>query len=244
MDRGLLGAKVRVFSDPDELGIALAREILTTYEESGERFLLGCPCGRSLRSTYNALASVRADLSRCTMAMMDEYVPTPPRTAHYSCHAFAEREIATPLGIPDERVWFPDPDDPSAFDERIDAAGGIDVFLLGSGASDGHVAFLPPGSPLDGRTSVVRLAESTRRDNLNTFPEFASLDDVPKHGVSIGLGTIARARRIRLVMHGAEKRSAASRVRALGKFDPCWPASVVWECNDAEIWLDRSAAGE
>jgi glucosamine-6-phosphate deaminase len=225
-----VAADVRVFADEQDLGAALAQEIVNLNP-----LLLGCPGGRSLVSTYRALASSGADLSGMTIVMMDEYVPVPRPTAHYSCRGFALREIAVPLGVPEERVWLPDPEDPAAYDERIDAAGGIDLFLLASGASDGHVAFLPPGSPLDGGTSVVRLAESTRRDNVATFPEFGSADEVPEHGVSVGLGTIAAARRLRLVLHGPDKREAVERVTALGSFDPEWPASVVHEHSDAQI---------
>jgi glucosamine-6-phosphate deaminase len=143
--------------------------------------------------------------------------------------AIGEREI------PAAPVWVPDPDDPAAYDGRIAAAGGIDVFLLASGASDGHVAMLGPGAPRDGRTSVVELAESTRRDNLVTFPEFASLDDVPERDVSVGLGTIAAARALRLVLHGADKRAAAERLLSLDRFGPAWPVSIVHEHSDAQI---------
>ena len=233
----------RVFDDPEALGAALADELLEHYARSNGSFLLGCPGGRSLRSTYRALASRRADLSRCTIVMMDEYVPVPPLEAEHSCRGFALREICEPLGIPEERLWVPDPHDPAEYDERIAAVGGIDVFLLGSGTSDGHVAFLAPGSPLHGRTSVVRLAESTRRDNVRTFHAFESPDDVPRHGVSVGLATIAEARSVRLVLHGPEKREAAAQVRALDAFDPAWPASIVHACADAAILLDRAAAG-
>jgi len=228
---------VRVFPHPDALGAALAEELVERRPR-----LLGCPGGRSLVSTYRALAAARADLSETTIVMMDEYVPVPPVQAHWSCRGFALREIATPLGIPEERVWLPDPASPEDYDERIADAGGIDVFLLAAGASDGHVAFLPPGSPRDGRTSVVRLAESTRLDNLATFPQFRSVDEVPERGVSVGLGTIAGARAVRLVLHGEDKRVAAGRVRSLAGFDASWPASIVHECEDAEIWLDEAAA--
>jgi glucosamine-6-phosphate deaminase len=235
-------ADVRIFDDAQTLGHALADEILVRYDLSTGSFLVGCPGGRSLRSTYAALAERRRDLSRCTIVMMDEYFPVPPLNAHHSCTGFALREICKPLGIPEERLLAPDPGDPGAYDERIAGAGGIDLFLLASGASDGHVAFLPPGSPLDGRTSVVRLADSTRRDNLRTFPGFPSLDDVPEHGISVGLATIRDSRGVRLVLHGKDKRGAAARVRALDSFDPSWPVSVVHSCSDAEIWLDREAA--
>jgi glucosamine-6-phosphate deaminase len=238
-------AEVRVFADADELGERLAAEILAAYERAeGRAFLLGCPGGRSLRSTYGALAARRPRLDRLVVVMMDDYVvggEAAPADAHYSCRGFALDELAAPLDLDDDRVWLPDPADPGAYDERIAAAGGIDLFLLASGSSDGHVAFLPPGSPSDGRTSVVRLAESTRRDNVASFPEFESVEDVPRHGVSVGLATIADARSVRLVLHGAGKRHAAEQVLARDRFDPAWPASIVHDCPDAGIWLDREA---
>ena len=233
---------LRLFDDADELGAALAAQIDAGVRAKDGLFLLGCPGGRSLVSTYRALAGT--DMRRVVIVMMDEYVENgsiPSADAHYSCRGFAQRELAEPLAIPQEHVWVPDPADPCAYDERIEAAGGIDLFLLGSGASDGHVAFVGPGAPRDGRTAVVELAESTRRDNLVTFPEFESLDEVPAQGVSVGLGTILGARLLRLVLHGADKREAARRLLALDEFDPDWPASIVHEHDGAEVWVDRAA---
>jgi glucosamine-6-phosphate deaminase len=216
-------AEVRRFADPDELGRALAAEIVARQPT-----LLGCPGGRSLRSTYRHLAA----LPETTIVMMDEYLPVPPTSAHYSCRGFAERELPPAL-----EIWMPDPDDPPAYDDRIAEAGGIDVFLLASGASDGHVAMLGPGSPRDGRTSVVPLAESTRRDNLATFPEFESLGEVPTQGISVGLATIADARALRMVIHGEDKRGAIDRLLSYKGFDPEWPASIVHDHDEAEILL-------
>ena len=212
---------MRRFPDADELGRTLAAEIVTRRPA-----LLGCPGGRSLRTTYRALP----DLPETTIVMMDEYVPVPPPSAHYSCRGFAERELPRA-----KDVWLPDPADPAAYDGRIEEAGGIDVFLLASGASDGHVAMLGPGAPRAGRTSVVPLAETTRRDNLRTFPEFESLADVPTHGVTVGLATIAGARALRLVIHGEDKRHAIERLLSLDRFDPEWPVSIVHEHPDAQI---------
>jgi glucosamine-6-phosphate deaminase len=230
-----------VFRDAGELGNALADVVLEAYERSnGGLFLLGCPGGRSLRSTYRALAARCADLERLVVVMMDDYLGA-PADAHYSVRRFAREELVVPLGLRDDQVWFPDPDDPAAYDERVAAAGGINLFLLASGASDGHVAFLPPGSPRSGGTSVVELAESTRRDNMTTFPEFESLDEVPTRGVTVGLRTIGSARALRLVLHGAGKRIATARLLALRKFDPAWPASIVHDHDDAEVWVDLEA---
>ena len=239
-------AEVRVFADDRELGETLAEEILDAYAGAADRrFLLGCPGGRSLRSTYRALAARRPRLDRLVVVMMDDYVvdgAAAPVEAHYSCRRFALHELVGPLALREEQVWLPDPADPAAYDERIAAAGGIDLFLLASGASDGHVAFVPPGSPREGRTAVLELAESTRRDNVATFREFSSVAEVPRHGVSVGLGTIGDARRVRLVLHGLQKRRAATTLLAYDRFDASWPASIVHDCADGEIWLDRAAA--
>jgi glucosamine-6-phosphate deaminase len=231
-------AEVRVFADEDELGRALAEEVLVRYDGTDGPYLLGCPGGRSLRSTYRALVAHGRTLDRLVVVMMDEYVGA-PADAHYSCTRFAHEEIAEPLRAGE--VWLPDADDPAAYDDRIAAAGGVDLFLLASGASDGHVAFVPPGSPREGRTSVIPLATSTRKDNLATFPAFGSLDDVPLHGVSVGLGTIGEARALRLVLHGAGKRAAVARLLALNSFDATWPASLVHDHPDAQVWIDKEA---
>ena len=82
-----------------------------------------------------------------------------------------------------------------AYDRRIEEAGGVDLFLAASGAGDGHVAFVAPGGDPDGGRSIPGSAEQTRRDNLATFPDFGTLDEVPRRGVSVGLGTIGRLSR-------------------------------------------------
>jgi glucosamine-6-phosphate deaminase len=214
-------AEVRRFADADELGRTLASEIVAARPK-----LLGVPGGRSLLSTYRHLP----ELPETTIVLMDEYVPVPPASAHYSCRGFAERELPRARD-----VWLPDPERPAEYDERIAAAGGIDVFLLASGASDGHVAMLGPGAPHGGRTAVVELAETTRRDNLRTFPEFACIDAVPTQGVSVGLQTIMDARALRLVIHGEDKRGAIEHLLGLDGYDPNWPVSIVHEHDDAEI---------
>lgn len=253
--------EVRLFADADALGAALADEIVAGIDEAratGKSYVLGCPGGRSARSTYRALAQrvAGADLSHLIIAMMDDYVVSAangayehaPADAHYSCRLFAQDEIARPLneaaatGISAEHVWLPDPADPPAYRERLESAGGVDLFIVASGASDGHVAFVKPGTPLDSDVSIIPLAETTRRDNMATFPEFDTLDEVPEYGVSVGLGTIRDlSRRVTLVIHGEGKRETARRVLAATDFESDWPATFIHRCRGARIWLDSAA---
>jgi glucosamine-6-phosphate deaminase len=260
-----VAAVVTIYPDADELGDRLGREILDGIERAraaNRRFLLGCPGGRSLLSTYQALARRAGDtgagLAHLVIVMMDEYVVPSgdgfgycPAHAHYSCRRFAEHEIrgrlnhAIPFGarIPPYNVWLADPADPRAFDARLAAAGGVDLFLLASGASDGHVGFNPPGTAIDSKSRIVRLAETTRRDNLATFPAFEDLAAVPTHGVSVGLGTIARlSAAVVMVLTGAYKQAATLRLLSEAAFTPDWPATIVHCCRNARIALDESAA--
>jgi len=257
------GTPVTVYDDADALGEALALDILAGLAASppGQLFLLGCPGGRSLRSTYQALARLvppDADLGDLVIVMMDEYVvgeagagrAIDPAMA-WSCQGFAQREIVDPInaavtqgqGILPEHLWGPDPTNPEAYDRLIADAGGVKLFLVASGAGDGHVAFMAPPADLGGGSSVIDLAEQTRRDNMGTFPEFESLDEVPRRGVSVGLGTIAGlSRAVAMVMVGEAKMTSASRVLAATDFDPAWPATFIHRCPNPRILLDRAAA--
>lgn len=253
--------EVRVFPDDAALGAALADEIVSGIDAArvaGSRYILGCPGGRSPLSTYRALAerAAGADLGHLVIAMMDDYVTRAPNggwqhvpsDAHYSCRRFARVEIAAPLNaaaavpVPRDQVWLPDPADPPAYRRRLEEAGGVDLFIVASGASDGHVAFVQPGTQLGSDVSIIPLAEATRRDNMATFPDFATLDDVPDHGVSVGLGTIRDvSQRVRLIINGEGKGYAAHRALEADDFDPEWPATFIHRCRDAQIWLDEAA---
>jgi glucosamine-6-phosphate deaminase len=265
MTRGCQNVNVTVHKSAEEIGETLAVEILNKIQVAqaeGRRFLLGCPGGRSLRSTYDALGRFSkrddCDLSNLIIIMMDDYVFAAanryehcPADAHYSCRRFAREDIVRVINagrdrakcIREENIWFPDPNAPQEFDQRLRDAGGIDLFLLASGASDGHVAFNPPGSTAESRTRIVRLAETTRRDNLASFPDFPAIEDVPSFGVTVGLGTIAElSREVVLVLHGSSKATAAIRLLELSDFTTTWPASIVFRCRNARIMLDESAA--
>jgi glucosamine-6-phosphate deaminase len=256
---------VDVYATPDELGEALAghvADLIAAANRADQPFVLGCPGGRSPVTTYRALAAAAAgrklDLGRLIIAMMDEYViaASPAfvacdSAAHYSCRRFARERIQAVLNrrlpaerrLPEANIWMPDPARPEDYDRRLERAGGIDLFILASGASDGHVAFNPPGTSLSSRTRVVKLAQTTRRDNLATFPDFTDLREVPTHGVTVGLGTICDlSREAVLILHGPDKRAAASLLLLHNGFDEVWPASCIFAAAKGRILLDQAAA--
>jgi glucosamine-6-phosphate deaminase len=256
-----------VFDGPEAIGSALGALIADELSAAGRRrpFLLGCPSGRSPRSTYLALAREVAarglDLSELVIVMMDEYVERDEGTGEmrrvdhrlaHSCLRFGQAEIVDRLsaaagtgrGVRPSHYWVPDPASPGSYDKLIAEHGGIDLFILASGAGDGHVAFNPPGSDRESRTRVVTLAEQTRRDNLGTFPAFgADLSRVPRYGVTVGVGTIREhSKRVVLVAHGQEKARAVRRLATADHYLPEWPATVLAECAHPHLFVDRRAA--
>ncbi|MCP4384020.1 MAG: hypothetical protein GY798_21865 [Hyphomicrobiales bacterium] len=252
-----------VFLDEHALGAFLASQILADIRDANRQFLLGCPGGRSPIPVYQAMSGMlrhqSLDLSRLIIVMMDDYVQQTrdgfehvDADSHFSCRRFAHQDIVAPLndGLPSqmwikpENVWFPDPGAPKAYDTRLADGGGIDFFILASGAGDGHIAFNPPGSRRDSRSRVVELAEQTRMDNMATFPRFESIDQVPRHGVTVGIDTIASlSRRAALVVWGEGKQTAFRRISAAHTYDPDWPASILSECNRPMLLADQAAAG-
>jgi glucosamine-6-phosphate deaminase len=255
----------RVFPSAEAIGEDLALRLLERIaiaRRSRKGFLLGCPTGRTPKPIFGAMAQRLAqshqDISHLVLVMMDEYLVRGRGGFEYadsgnawSCHHFAWVEIADRLNrtlppahrVRQRSIWFPDPRDPAAYDAKIADAGGIDFFILASGASDGHVAFNPPGSPRDSRSRIIELSEETRRDNLQTFPAFGTLEAVPSHGISVGIDTIASAKEAAMVVWGAGKRQTLARILKASEYEPDWPATVIRECASYEILGDEHAAG-
>ncbi|MCW5707908.1 6-phosphogluconolactonase [Shinella sp.] len=256
--------KTMIHHTPEAIGAHLSARILAEIgaaNAAGRPYVLGCPGGRSPMPVYQALerqlTAAPVDCSRLVIAMMDEYLLpdgdglSPPATsAHYSCRGFGEREIvgrinrALPdaLRMPETNFRMPSLTDPAAYDGELATLGGIDLFLLASGAGDGHIAFNPPGSARNSRTRIVTLAEQTRRDNLATFPDFRGIEEVPTHGLTIGIGSIATlSKAVAMIVWGDGKREAFRRLSAATAYDPSWPATILVECRNGELHADAAA---
>lgn len=245
-----------IVASPSAVGEVVATRIVDAVADlSPRRFLLGCPTGRTPAPVFEPLARLlaerRIDPRVLTVVLMDEYLTSDLRLVdpalEYSCVGYAERYIAGPIeracgGKPE--IWHADPADPAWYDARIADAGGIDIFLLASGASDGHIAFNQPGADRASLTRVIELGEKTRRDNVHTWPSISSVTEIPTHGIGVGISTIAdQSKRAIMMLTGDDKRIAFERVTAATGYEPDWPATAVKEIQDHTIIADLAAAG-
>lgn len=112
-----------------------------------------------------------------------------------------------------------------------------DIQLLGLG-SDGHIGFNEPGSPFDGHTHIVELAESTIRDNARLFDK---IEDVPKSAITMGIADVMQAKSILLIANGSNKAEAVKEM-IRGEVSEICPASILQTHQNVTVIIDREAA--
>jgi glucosamine-6-phosphate deaminase len=207
------------------LGLATGSSPVPVYDELGTR------CARGELS----FAGARAFL-------LDEYVGLP--AGHPQSYATYISEVFTSrVDFAAGAVYWPDgaAADVSAaaasYEAALAAAGGVDLQLLGIGA-DGHIGFNEPGSSLASRTRLKTLAQQTRADNARFFP---SAEDVPRHVLTQGVGTILEARHLVLVAWGSGK-AAAIAAAVEGPVTAMVPASALQLHPHVSVVVDAPAA--
>jgi glucosamine-6-phosphate deaminase len=230
---------------------AVAAGIIEEVVRRKAAAVLGLATGSTPLPVYQELirrsqAGAGPSYASVTCFNLDEYVglPAPGGQVHeQSYRATIARELTDGLGLHPDQVNGPDPSPgglPTAgerYEALIAKAGGVDVQLLGIG-SDGHLAFNEPGSSLASRTRIKTLTAQTRQDNARFF---GSLDEVPHHVLTQGLGTILEARHLLLIATGAGKADAAAAC-VEGALSASCPASVLQLHPHATVLLDPPAA--
>lgn len=210
------------------------------------RAVIGLATGSSPLVVYRDLAR-RCAAGETTLAgtrafLLDEYLGLP--RDHSQCYRqVIARELEQHVDVAPGAVQGPDAwaDDVPlacrAYDAAIAEAGGVDLQVLGVG-SDGHVGFNEPGSSLASRTRVKTLTDRTRADNARFF---ASADEVPRHVITQGIGTILEARHLVLIAFGAAKAEAVART-VEGPVTAMVPASALQLHPHVTVVIDEPAA--
>jgi glucosamine-6-phosphate deaminase len=238
---------IRIFDNPDHTAAAVAQRVADALARE-PALVLGLPTGRTSIGVYEQLRELRArgrvDFARAVAFNLDEFAGIPPSHPG-SFRSFMDRHLFAHVNLPPTQIHFLNgvAEDPDAECERyetaIDAAGGIDLQLLGIG-SNGHIGFNEPGDELTARTHRVRLAESTRRDNAALFDGDPAR--VPREALSMGMGTILKAGGLILTAIGERKAHCVERALR-GPISTHLPASFLQLHGQVELYLDRAAAG-
>jgi glucosamine-6-phosphate deaminase len=237
--------EVVIVADPDEAG-GLAGGAIAALVSRKPHAALGLATGSSPLAAYRDIAGRHAagglSLAGAGAFLLDEYVGLPAGHPQ-SYRSFVARELEAYVDFAPGAIRGPDvhADDLlaacDAYEAAIRAAGGVDLQLLGIG-TDGHIGFNEPGSSLASRTRIKTLTDQTRRDNARFF---GSLDEVPRHVVTQGVGTILEARHLVLLAFGSPKAGAVA-AAVEGPVTAMVPASALQLHPHATVVVDEAAA--
>lgn len=240
--------EVIICADADEVARVAGAKVARIAEAVGPTVVLGVATGSSPIGLYNELArrveAGELDLSEASAFALDEYVGLPEGHPE-SYAAVIHRTVTEPLRLDPARVHVPngfaaDPQQAALdYEDAIEDAGGVDVQILGIG-SNGHIGFNEPISSLTSRTRLKTLTRQTREDNARFFD---SLDQVPLHCLTQGLGTILDSAHAVLVAQGEGKADAVAAM-VEGPVTAMCPGSVLQLHDKATVIVDEAAASK
>ena len=241
-----------VIVDPYEaLGVEVARriaEVIRARQAAGERAVLGLATGSTPIGVYRELIRMHREeglsFSDVITFNLDEYYPMDPGSIH-SYHRFMWENFFSQLNISPANVHIPRgdtrrdevEDECRRYEEAIQAAGGIDLQLLGIGRT-GHIGFNEPGSGSESRTRLVTLDLVTRKD---TAADFFGEENVPREAITMGVETIFEARDILILATGEHKAEIVRRA-VEGEVDHEVAATFLQRHGNTTFYVDRAAA--
>lgn len=236
-------AEVVIVRDAAAGGALVADEIVRLVHADPE-VVLGLATGSTPLPVYEALRPRLAgvDVSRVRGFALDEYVGLDPSHPE-SYRSVIAREVVEPLGLDPARIRVPDgtlagiEHAGEDYEAAIRDSGGVALQILGIG-TDGHIGFNEPGSSFASLTRVKTLTEQTREDNARFFD---SIDDVPRHCITQGLGTILRAHHLVLLAFGEGKAEAVAGA-VEGPLTASLPGSAIQLHPHATVIVDETAA--
>lgn len=231
----------------EDLSKVTAKIIKEAIQEK-PNLVLGLATGSTPIGTYKELIRIHKeenlDFSQVISFNLDEYLGLSadhPQSYNY----FMYKNLFDYININHKNIHIPDgmtenvEEFSKEYEKKIREAGEIDLQLLGIG-SDGHIGFNEPGTPLNSRTQIVKLTESTIKDNSRFFEKE---EDVPKFAITMGVQTIFEAKKILLLTSSGNKAEAVVKFIE-GPITSQITASILQKHSDTIVILDEAAASK
>ena len=243
---------VKIYKNPTEGSNALATQIATLIKEKQAQKLpcvLGMATGATPILLYKELVRMHKEeglsFKNVVTVNLDEYYPI-PRNAYQSYWSFMHRHLFDHIDIDPKNIHLPNSEWTKdelkekcvAYEQTIEKLGGIDLQILGIG-KNGHIGFNEPGSSFHSKTRVIHLDHLTRMANLY---EWHDINKVPRTAITVGIGSIMKAKKIVLLAWGNKADIVAKSIE--GDVTEQIPASVLQNHDDCTYIIDEFAASE
>jgi len=235
--------RITVYNNAEDCARAAATVFAAEILKKAD-LVIGLATGSTPVPTYQRLIKLNkegiVDFSKVRSYNLDEYVGLKPdHPASY--RRFMNEQLFDHINIDKANTHVPDgiTADTKGYDAMLEAAGGVDLQLLGIG-SNGHIGFNEPADKFVYGTNIIDLTLNTRKDNARFFN---SIDEVPTQAISMGIGTIMSAKHVILIATGANKADAIARA-VKGDVVPSMPASILQFHQNCQFILDKDAASK
>lgn len=244
---------VTVFANQKEASIAIANKIealIISKQASKQHVVLGLATGASPILIYRELVRKHKEeglsFANVITFNLDEYFPMKP-DSEQSYVAFMNHHLFDHIDINPAHIHIPNgtlkEEEVAEFclhyEKLINEYGGLDFQLLGIGRT-GHIGFNEPGSAPNSGTRLVSLNDLTRRD---ASKDFGGKENVPKKAITMGVGTIFKAREIVIVAWNAKK-AGIVKAAVEGEISSEVPATYLQLSDNVEFIVDEEAASE
>ncbi len=244
---------VTVYPDQKVASIAVARRIanlIISKQKAGEKAVLGLATGVTPIGVYAELVRLHKEeglsFHNVITFNLDEYYPMKPK-APQSYVTFMNENLFNHIDIDKSKVHIPDgtlaKDAVAGFcleyEKKISALGGLDLQILGIGRT-GHIGFNEPGSAPNSGTRLVTLDDLTRNDASR---DFGGKQNVPTKAITMGIGTIFKAREI-ILMAWSGKKAPIIKKAVEGEISGDVPATYLQLSQHVEFILDQDAASD
>ena len=210
--------------------------------------VLGLATGSTPVGMYNELDNMYKNnlinFSDVVTFNLDEYYQL-PISNNQSYHYFMHKHLFNHVNIKKENINIPNGmvDDVESeckrYDNLIKNSGGIDIQVLGIG-HNAHIGFNEPSMSFEVGTNLVDLKESTIEANARFFEK---IEDVPKKAITMGIGSIFKAKKI-MLLACCEGKAEAIYNTVYGKVTPEVPSSILQFHDDVILILDKEAASK
>ncbi len=245
--------KVKTLIHPSAAKAAAAlaaevRDLIVQRQQEGRGVVLGLATGSTPVPFYRELIRLHREeglsFQNVTTFNLDEYQGL-GADHRESYRRFMQEQLFAHIDVPAERINVPNGTLPldkvfehcQEYENAIEAAGGIDLQILGIGRT-GHIGFNEPGSTRDSRTRLIALDRITR---LDAAADFLGEENVPRFAITMGVGTILRARKVVLMAWG-ENKADIVREAVEGPETEAVSASFLQSHADARFVIDEPAA--
>ncbi|MFZ2430024.1 MAG: glucosamine-6-phosphate deaminase [Lutibacter sp.] len=243
----------KIFKSSEIGSKIVAKEIADLIKQKqleNKNCVLGLATGSSPIKVYEELIRMHKEegLSFYNVVTfnLDEYYPMEKDNTE-SYHYFMQENLFKYIDINPKNIHIPDgmvlKEDLDEFcmnyDRAILNAGGLDFQLLGIGRT-GHIGFNEPGSHANSGTRSITLDHITRVDAASSF---LGINNVPRRAITMGIGTIKKAKRIVLLAWGENKASIIKETIE-GEISSKVPATYLQSHGNTTFVLDKEASSE